>query len=59
MMTLEEKFYPTVRKLYPKLDDKLITRISQFCVLYSEGADTRSIKKAIRKFSQTFEQELR
>ena len=58
-MTLEEKFYPTVRKLYPKLDDKLITRISQFCVLYSEGSDTRSVKKAIKKFSLAFEQELK
>tara|TARA_B100000900_G_scaffold405229_1_gene414552 strand:+ start:1574 stop:1750 length:177 start_codon:yes stop_codon:yes gene_type:complete len=58
-MTLEEKFYPTVKKLYPKLDDKLITRISQFCVLYSDGEDIRSVKKAIKNFSQTFEQELK
>jgi len=51
-----KQFLPKIKKLYPNLDDVLIDRISKYCVIYSEGTDTQSVKKAIKRFESTFEE---
>ena len=39
-------------------DNMLVDRISKYCVVYSDGTDDGSIRNAILRFEQIFEQEL-
>ena len=53
-----KQYVPKIRELYPNLDDMLVDRISKYCVVYSDGPDDGSIRNAILRFEQIFEQEL-
>lgn len=53
-----KEYLPKVKELYPNLDNVLLDRISKFCVVYSDGKDESNIKKAIKRFSDSFEEEL-
>ena len=51
-------FLPTVRDIYPHLDDMLTDRIAKYCAIYSKGTDKASIRQAINDFEEVFDQEL-
>ena len=53
-----KQYLPTVKELYPHLDDLLTDRIAKYCAVYSKGTDKASIRQAINDFEEVFDHEL-
>ena len=53
-----KQFLPIVREFYPNLDEKMIDRISKYCVVYLEDREDATVDDAVARFEQLFREEL-
>ena len=57
-----KQFLPIVREFYPNLDEKMIDRISKYCVVYfnwnESKLDKAGVRQAINDFEEIFDIEL-